>query len=318
MTSVRLIANDPLDQLQVAAAHEVGVLPRQAACLMYGEGRVRAQLGARRWAAPARGVVVTHNGPLSVDQRMWVALFAAPPGTLLGGLTALRLGGLREFDDEGLTLVVPASTYTPSRAQLSLPGDWRVKLRWSTKLGVEDVSPHVAPPRTRPARSVVDAASERISSRRARVLVLAPVQQRMVQPQALWDALSRRGRCRNRKIIAESILDAAGGVDSLPEGDFDQICRRAGLPEPSRQVVLPRRDGRYYLDRKWARLGVCAEVHGIPHSEVRNWDNDLLRQNDIAIEGGGLLVFSSYAIRHLADRVQSQLVNMFRNRGWRG
>jgi hypothetical protein len=261
---------------------------------------------------------VTHNGPLTVDQRIWVALFASPPGTLVGGLTALNLSGLRGFDDKGLTLVVPASTYTPASVQLGLPREWEVKLRWSTKLGMEDVTSHAVPPRTRVARSVVDAASERISPRRARVLVLAPVQQRMVRPPALWDALSRRGRCRNRKIIAESILDAAGGVDSLPEGDFDQICRRVGLPEPSRQVVLPRQDGRYYLDREWAGVGVHAEVHGIPHSEVRNWDSDLLRQNDIAIEGGGLLVFSSYAIRHLADRVQSQLESMFRSRGWRG
>ncbi len=264
------------------------------------------------------GVVVTHNGPLTVDQRICVALLAAPPGTLLGGLTALILAGLRGFDDEGLTLVVPASTYTPKKAHLGLPREWGIKLRWSTRLGPEDVNPLTVPPRTRTARSVVDAASEPVSPRRARVLVLAPVQQRLVRPPALWDALSRRGRCRNRRIIAESISDADGGVDSLPEGDFDEICRRARFPAPSRQVVLPRQDGRYYLDREWAGLGVRAEVHGIPHSEVRIWDSDLLRQNDIAIEGGGLLLFSSYAIRHSADRVESQLLSMFRSRGWRG
>ena len=51
--------------------------------------------------------------------------------------------------------------------------------------------------------------------------------------------------------------------------------------------------------------------------QVRNWDDDLLRQNDISIAGGGLLIFSSYAVRHAQPRVEAQLVEMFRRRGWR-
>jgi hypothetical protein len=79
--------------------------------------------------------------------------------------------------------------------------------------------------------------------------------------------------------------------------------------------VFRRRDGRYYLDADWPTWGVRAEIHGVPHSFVANWDQDLLRQNDIAI-AGDLLVFSSYAVRRQAIRVGNQLEAMFRRKGW--
>jgi hypothetical protein len=50
---------------------------------------------------------------------------------------------------------------------------------------------------------------------------------------------------------------------------------------------------------------------------ARTWDDDLLRLNEISIVGG-VLVFSSYAIRHRSDQVAEQLVRMFRSRGWSG
>lgn len=250
---------------------------------------------------------------------MWVALLAAPPGSMLHGLSAAQHDGLKGIEPDHLAIVVPASALDPRKYRMAtLPKEWNVVVRWSTKLGPEDVRRGVAPPRTRTPRSIVDAASERIAPRRARVIVLAAVQQRLATPAQLWDALSRRGRCRNRAIIAESVIDAGGGIDSLPEHDFEQIRRLHRLPEPSRQVVLQRRDGCFYLDADWKRWGIRAEIHGIPHSQVANWDRDLTRQNEISIDGGGLLVFSSYAIRHLAATVGDQLERMFRGRGWAG
>lgn len=289
------------------------------ASALYGDGLVRAHLAGGRWQQPVHGVLVTHNGPLPLEQRTWVALLAAPPGAMLHGLSAATYDGLNGLAPDALSIVVPGSARDPRPFRMrQLPPDWGVVVRWSTKLGPEDVRPTAMPPRTRLPRSVVDAASERVPERRARVLVLAAVQQQLTRPPELWDALSRRGRCRNRAIIAESIVDAAGGVDSLPEHDFDQIRRLRRLPEPSRQSVVRRRDGRYYLDAEWRRWGIRAEIHGIPHLKVANWDRDLERQNEITIEGGGLLVFSSYAIRHLANTVGNQLERMFHSRSWPG
>jgi hypothetical protein len=88
---------------------------------------------------------------------------------------------------------------------------------------------------------------------------------------------------RSHRIIAESVRDAEGGIESLPEREFELIRRRVRLPSPNRQQVLRRSDGRYYLDNDWPAFGVRVEIHGIPHMEVRNWDSDLLRQNDLSI-----------------------------------
>ncbi|MEP6666300.1 MAG: hypothetical protein ABJA81_07630 [Nocardioidaceae bacterium] len=299
------------------AARAVGVLRRREACRAYGEGRVCAELEGRRWQAPTSLIVVQHNGPLTDDQRMWVTLLTAPPGAMLHGLSAANHDGLRGFTPDALTVVIAGASRNPRGRQLAVPEEWGVEVRWSTKLGLDDVNTTALPPRTRLPRSLIDAASERVAERRARVIVLAAVQQRLVRTGSLWDALSRRGRCRNRAIIAESIRDAEGGIESLPEREFDVIRARRRLPLPTRQQVLRRRDGRYFLDADWPEFGVRSEIHGIPHSEIRNWDNDLLRQNDLNIGGGGLLVFSSYAIRHLPDPVGDQLEAMFVRRGFR-
>jgi hypothetical protein len=63
-------------------------------------------------------------------------------------------------------------------------------------------------------------------------------------------------------------MDAAGGLQSLPEKEFDLIRRRRRLPVPNRQRVLRRKDGRMYLDNVWASYDVSVEIHGIPHLRV--------------------------------------------------
>ncbi len=301
-----------------ALAGEFGVLTRQGAIQAYGKSRVRAQLAAKRWQAPTSRVVILHNGPPSEDQRVWAALLSGPPGTLLHGLSGAEYDGLRGLPADRLTLLLPGSSRSCVGRMQRIIDEWQVAVRWSTVLGRIDVHPLAVPPRTRLPRSLVDAAAERVPPRRARVIILAGVQQRLVRAPALSDALSRRGHCRNRAVIAEAIIDASGGIQSLPEADFNTIRRRYHLPQPRRQQVLQRPDGRYFLDNDWPEFGVRAEIHGIPHFEVPNWDNDLRRQNEISIEGGGLLLFSSFATRHLQAQVGDQLVRMLRRRGWSG
>ncbi len=287
------------------------VLTLDAACRSTSPSHVRAQLRARRWQSPASGVVVRHNGPLSPAELHRVALAAGPPGAVLGGLTAAAYDRLDGFVDDQTTIVVPGSSTTPH----PLP---EVRLHWSTELSPLDVHPIGDPPRTRIARSLVDAASEPGPLTRSRAILLAGCQQRLVRADGLEDALSRRGPCRHRALIRETIGDVRGGVDSLPERDFDRLCRLAGLPMPTAQRVLRRPDGKAYLDRAWDGYGVACEVHGIPHMRVGRWDADLMRQNEVAIVGPRLLQFTSFAIRHRSQVVVDQLTRMLRSAGWRG
>jgi hypothetical protein len=298
-------------------ARRAHVVRRADASAEFGDEVVRANLLGRRWQSPLAHLVVLHNGPLTPEQRVWVTLLPAPVGSVIGGLSAAVLDGFKGFSDDALTVVAPGSSRNQA-VRLLRGCDWPTRLHWSTQLGPEDVRRGSLPPRTRLPRSIVDAASERIAPRRARVLVLAAVQQRLTTPPTLWDALSRRGPCRNRAIIAESIVDATGGVESLPEGAYNALLTDRGLPVPARQTIVQRVDGRFYLDAEWEEFQARAEIHGAPHFEIGNWDRDLMRQNEITVARGGLLVFSSYAIRHEPRRVGEQTEALLRRNGWRG
>lgn len=287
------------------AAAAVGVYTLGRAGEVWTRSSVRWRVRDRLWQRPTPGVVVTHNGELSRDQLLWTAVLGSPPGAVLAAGTAAELGGLSGFADAAVTVTIPNSARKPL-----LPDGIRV-LR-SLELSELDVHPISRPPRTRMARSLLDMASTASSTRRGRAVLIAGCQQGLCQPRALSEALTRRGPCRHRRLIRETIADAGGGVDSLPESDFDTLCSRLGLPPPSRQRLLRRPDGHYYLDRYWAAFDLCCEVHGIPHMRVEQWDADIVRQNEIVIAGPRLLVFTSYAIRHMKSLVCDQIMRFVR------
>lgn len=279
----------------------------------FGIGVTRNNIERGRWQRPCRGVVVLHNGPLTARQHLLVALASAPPGAALGGLTALGCDGFDGFEAGRPTIVLPPGGRRPSLQKLE-----KMEVHWSIELGEQDVHPLRSPRRTRPARSLVDAASWSTNDRYARAIVIAGVQQQLVNTRQIRDSLTRRGPCLRRALIIESVLDAAGGVQSLPERDFDQIRILAHLPRPTRQRAVQGKDGRFYLDASWESLRMSAEIHGIPHLAVQRWNADLFRANEIVIGGERLLIFSSYAIRHEKTTVADQLLRMARALGWSG
>jgi len=257
-------------------------------------------------------VAVLHNGPLTDVQRVWVALLSCAPGSALGGLTALIQDGLEGFAPPSKPQVVlPEGAARPVRYVDVAP-------HWSTRLDDRDVHPTKTPRRTRSQRSIVDEASWSDNPRRARSVVLASVQQRVARPSGLRDALARRGPCRHRALIVSSIVDAIGGIQSLPARVFDDIMSRYHLPRPSRQQPVRRTDGRYFLDVGWDAYDAGCEIHGIPHLEVIRWDADLRRLNDIVVSGPRLLVFSSHAIRYEQHDVAEQVTALLRRGGRSG
>jgi hypothetical protein len=270
---------------------------------------VRHAVASGRWQSPHRGIVVTHSGPLSADEQELVALHTCAPASALAGLSALRHDGFTGFASDKTFIVLPEGADRPDAVPFIT--------HWSTDLGPADVHPFREPRRTRPARSLIDAASWCEHDRYARTIVLAGMQQGLVGARQMHEALDRRGMCHRRGLIRESVLDATGGIQSLPERDFDDIRRGAGLPTPTRQGKVEGPDGRYHLDADWEGLSFSVEVHGTPHRQVPGWDADLLRGNEIVIGGRRLLIFSSYVIRHEPEVVAGQLRRMFWSLGWR-
>ncbi|MCL3818194.1 hypothetical protein [Aeromicrobium wangtongii] len=102
------------------------VLRMSEAVARFGLGKVRNDVDRGLWQKPCRGVVLLHNGPITPDQHLAVALASAAPGAALGGLTALGLDGFDGFEAERPQIVLPSGARRPS-----LPG---LEVRWSTDL----------------------------------------------------------------------------------------------------------------------------------------------------------------------------------------
>lgn len=108
------------------------------------------------------------------------------------------------------------------------------------------------------------------------------------------------------------LLDLLGGVRALGELDFARMCRRRGLPEPSRQVVRRGRNGRYYLDVHWDDWGVVVEIDGIHHAWAQNLVADALRHNDVTLAHATVLRLPLLGLRvapdEFFDQIQQALV----------
>jgi very-short-patch-repair endonuclease len=263
----------------------------------FGRSTTITNLRRGVWQRPERGVVVTHNGPIDRRTREQVVL-AMTNRSALGGLSSLAYDGLTGFDTALIQIVLPPGARRPT-----LPD---IEPHWSEYMDERDIHSLRSPRRTRVARSVIDAASWVTNARLARAIVIATFQQRLTNVQQVREALTRRGNCRHRALIVQSILDARGGIQSLPERDMADILAELGW-HASRQRPIRGKDGRYYLDVFIAELNLAIEIHGIPHLAVKRWDDDLMRANEIVVAGERLLIFSSYAVRHERAAVIDQL-----------
>jgi Protein of unknown function (DUF559) len=277
------------------------VLTIASAIALIGEPAVRWRLHSGRWQRPCRGVLVTHSGGISDAEWLWIAVLGAGPHALLGGLTAARLDGLTGFDDRATHVLLPASR----QVRTTLPG---VVVHRSRVLGPDDTHPARLPPRTRLARSLLDAAAWSRSDDRARAVLAAGVQQRLVRPDQLEAALGRRPRLRRHALIAVTLADIAGGSQALSELDFVRLTRRYGLPAPDRQAIRRDRDGRRrWLDAFWEEAYLAVEVDGLWHMEAPAWWADMRRGNELIISGLRVLRFPAFVVRDEPDVVATQI-----------
>ncbi len=277
------------------------VLTSASAASMIGPAAVRWRLHSGRWQRPCRGVLVTHSGHISEEEARWIAILAAGPGAVLGGLTAARLDGLAGFDEPRIRVLVPASRY------VGTPLDG-VTVHRSRVLSPDDVHPVRLPPRTRLARSLLDAAAWARSDDLARAVLAAGVQQRLLRADHLSAALARRPSIRRHALMVSTLADIAAGAQALSELDFSRLVRRYGLPEPDRQVM--RRDPagrRRWLDAYWDAARLVVEVDGLWHMDAVAWWADMRRDNDLTLTGHRLLRFPAFAVRDQPDAVAAQI-----------
>ncbi len=255
-----------------------------------GPHDIAAQVQARRWQVIGSAVVLHNAGPTTAQWRR-ICLLNCGPRAVLTSFTAAEEWGLRGWERDDVHVLAAAGTTNPRLPRLVLHrcGTWRsVDLSAARRLH-------------RPAAAVLVAASSFQSSRPACGLLAAAVQQRIVRADGLAAALADAPRIRHRASLAAAVRDIAQGAEALSEIDFGRLCRRYGLPEPTRQAIRVEPSGRRrYLDAEW-RLPdgrvVAIEVDGALHLSPQRWYADQLRQNEIVIGGAVVLRFPSVVVR---------------------
>lgn len=263
----------------------------------FSQFRIRSAVRSGRWQAALPGVLVLHNGPVSVEQLRRCALTFAGPASFLSHTTAAFVQGLRVRPDDRLHVTIPHGRHPRSHGfvvvhqsqracRLERDGD----LRWSE-----------------PARTVVDVAAALPSRDDVRALVSDAVQRRMVsvaQLEAAAVAVPRRGS----RWLFEAIEDVGVGTRSMGESRLRRAVRRVGLPEPAWNVPVKTPNGTVVLDALWREAGVAVEIDGARwHLDAAAWEADQRRQN--AIQAGGILVlrFSVHRLIHDIDSVIAEI-----------
>ena len=75
-----------------------------------------------------------------------------------------------------------------------------------------------------------------------------------------------------------------------------RLCAKHGIPKPDMQVLRKDASGRNrYLDAYWKEHKLHVEVDGAHHMEVRHWTADMLRQNEVWLEGDRVLRFPAHS-----------------------
>lgn len=299
--------HDDLDRLLFT---QDSVLTRAQACRWLSVSTVRHRVRSGRWRRVHRGIYVTQSGPLTEEQRLWVAVLACGDGAVLAGATAAARTGLRGHLESAVHVLTRAELH-PER-----PPSWVASHR-TTVLNGLDANMLNMPPQTRPARSIVDAAQWAGSDDRARAIVFAGFQQRLVYGREVHEVLERLPRARRHALISEAATDAIGGAQSLPEAEVTRMLRRHGLPLPSRQVRRRDASGRLrYLDLYYDEWKLHIEIDGAQHMEVSHWWSDMERQNDVWIAGDRVLRYPAWAIRHKESKVAAQICRALVVAGW--
>ena len=251
-------------------------------------------------------MVILANSALTEQQRWWVAVLLLEKPCALAGPSAAAAAGLRGFEPEQVHIVVAHATH------VALPG-W-VKVHESRRFSPADINTAGGLPRTRAARSLVDAAAWSTYPRRACAFLCGGVQQRIVQPVHLNAALSAAGRVRHSKIMRAIVGDISGGGHTMAEIDFGPLADRAGLPPPRRQALRREHSGRVrYLDVELDLpdgTQLAVEIDGAVHLQLLEASQDMDRQNEVVISGRPMLRFASLTVRLEETRVIDQLVRM--------
>lgn len=265
---------------------------------------VSHRVDTERWQLLTPTVIATFTGDLTREQLAWLGVLHGGPGSLVAGLTAAELAGLRNWHRDEVCVIVPYANDVPS----PFPGLSFARSR-------RDLARMAAGPAGVPRCQIEPAIlmwGARERSPRSGVGVLAAaVQQQLTTPARLSEWLMRLRPLRRAAIFSEALVEMSGGAQSAAELDVGRLCREFGLAPPTRQVARRDATGRVrYTDCEWKLSHgrtLVLEVDGSFHMDVDHWEDDIARQRALTTPDRIVIRCTSRELRDNRERVARDL-----------
>jgi hypothetical protein len=286
---------------------QAGVIARrQLNRLGIDADRVRDQVAAGRWAERTPRVISTVTGELTFEQRSWLAVLHAGPRAMLGNLTAAAHHDLKNWDRPEICVMVDDElSFDP------VPGvDFFRSRRPIDVL----VSPRPGIPRCRLEPAVLLWAAYEAPSRAAHGVIAATVQQRLTTPGRLIEWVDLLKPLRRAKQFKRTLGFVDAGAHSGAELEVGRMCRRFGMPQPTRQKRRKDRWGRpRWTDAEWDLADghtIVLEVEGGFHMDVLEAAADARRSRRLTTRTRTVVRCTAYELIHEMTEVAIDLVDL--------
>jgi hypothetical protein len=293
-----------LDELRDLRDLQTGVLSRRQLLEAGASDQdVRRWVRRRELTRVHEGVYVDHTGPLTWDNRCWVAVLLYWPAALSHDSAVHQAGDV---------------------IHVALGDDRNVKRRPGIKVHLlsrlhERAQWNLAPPRLRLEDAVLLMCAR---SSRVDALSLASdvCTRRRTTPSRLLTELDRHQNLRHRSWLRSVLQETAAGVRSALESSYLRKVERAhGLPPGTRQLRERTARGVVYRDIVYEPFGLVVELDGrVGHELSRDRWADMDRDLDAASSG---LTTIRLGWRHAEDfpcRTARRLAVVLARQGWPG
>jgi very-short-patch-repair endonuclease len=269
-----------------------------------------SRMKRRKEIRPAHpGVYVDHTGPLTYEQREWVAVLAAWPAALSGesAIPGRRPAVIEVAVQHGRKLDVPDG----------------VRIRRTSQL-TERVRRNCQPPRLRLEEALIDLMSAQVATGDVAAAfgeLTRTCFRRPGLPEAVLQALAHRSRLTGRSMIENLVTDLRDGACSVLErGYLHRVERAHSLPDGARQVVSEATGGRTVIDVLYDEFAVIVELQGRAiHDTAEAYDADAERDLAEAASGATETLRITYGqVFRSPCRTAARIAQVLGRRGWPG
>ena len=288
---------------QRLAGSQLGLIScEQAVAQGMSRWTVNDRVDAQRWRSVYPGVYLIGVTEPSWEQKLLAACLFAGERAVVSHRAAgvlWRLDGL---------VRAPLEITVPHHEEASLRG---VVVHRSRKLEDFDVTRRGPMPVTSVERTLVDL-GRYLEPQETEKALESALRQRLVTPQTVWNYVEDRGGripgCRRLRAILRARGEAKP-AGSGGEVEFLRLLRRAGIPQPVRQLELRLPSGAVaFLDFAWPQLMLAMEYDGYDsHGGRLAHAADLERQNGIVAMGWTLLRYPGRRVRRSPAAVVSEI-----------